>query len=215
MPESQTEIYYVLGDSVTSVANSPHLDPFKSQDIEVLYWVDPLDALIAPTMDEYKDKKFKNIDDADLELPETEEEETADADDSLTPEAEFNHFIGRCVTTLGDRVIEVRASKVLKDSPVRLVSPKDAQNREMDRISRLLREDYEIPKRILEVNRKHPLISNLSHLVAEQPDSELVKLSIEQLYDSALVQEGLHPNPSEMLPRIQQLMSLAAEGAAK
>jgi molecular chaperone HtpG len=215
MPESQEEIYYVLGDSVTSVANSPHLDPFKSQDIEVLYWVDPLDALIAPTMDEYKDKKFKNIDDADLELPETEEEETADADDSLTPEAEFNHFIGRCVTTLGDRVIEVRASKVLKDSPVRLVSPKDAQNREMDRISRLLREDYESPKRILEVNRKHPLISNLSHLVAEQPDSELVKLSIEQLYDSALVQEGLHPNPSEMLPRIQQLMSLAAEGAAK
>jgi molecular chaperone HtpG len=215
MPESQEEIYYVLGDSVTSVANSPHLDPFKSQDIEVLYWVDPLDALIAPTMDAYKDKKFKNIDDADLELPETEEEETADADDSLTPEAEFNRFIGRCVTTLGDRVIEVRASKVLKDSPVRLVSPKDAQNREMDRISRLLREDYEIPKRILEVNRKHPLISNLSHLVAEQPDSELVKLSIEQLYDSALVQEGLHPNPSEMLPRIQQLMSLAAASAAK
>jgi molecular chaperone HtpG len=51
MPESQEEIYYVLGDCVTSVANSPHLDPFKSQDIEVLYWVDPLDALIAPTMD--------------------------------------------------------------------------------------------------------------------------------------------------------------------
>jgi molecular chaperone HtpG len=49
--------------------------------------------------------------------------------------------------------------------------------------------------------------------VTNKPDSELITLSIEQLYDSALVQEGLHPNPTEMLPRIQQLMALAAANA--
>jgi molecular chaperone HtpG len=32
---------------------------------------------------------------------------------------------------------------------------------------------------------------------------------VEQLFDSALLSEGLHPNPSEMLPRIQKLMELA------
>ena len=213
MPESQEVIYYVLGDNVKSVARSPHLDPFKARDIEVLYWVDPLDALIAPSLDEYQDKKFKNIDDAGLELPEVEAEEAEAAAEPLTPEANFNRFIGRCVTTLGDRVSEVRPSKVLKDSPVRLVSPEDAQNREMDRISRLLRENYEVPKRILEVNRNHPLIANLAQVATDKPDSELVKLAIEQLYESALVQEGLHPNPAEMLPRIQQLMALAAAGA--
>jgi molecular chaperone HtpG len=37
----------------------------------------------------------------------------------------------------------------------------------------------------------------------------LVDLSIEQMYDSALVQEGLHPNPADMLPRIQRLMAMA------
>jgi molecular chaperone HtpG len=213
IPESQEAIYYVLGDNVKSVARSPHLDPFRARDIEVLYWVDPLDALIAPSLDEYQDKKFKNIDDAGLELPEVEAEEAGAAAEPLTPEANFNRFIGRCVTTLGDRVTEVRPSKVLKDSPVRLVSPEDAQNREMDRISRLLRENYEVPKRILEVNRNHPLIANLAQVVTDKPDSELVKLAIEQLYESALVQEGLHPNPAEMLPRIQQLMALAAATA--
>jgi len=213
IPESQEAIYYVLGDNVKSVARSPHLDPFRARDIEVLYWVDPLDALIAPSLDEYQDKKFKNIDDAGLELPEVEAEEAEAAAEPLTPEANFNRFIGRCVTTLGDRVTEVRPSKVLKDSPVRLVSPEDAQNREMDRISRLLRENYEVPKRILEVNRNHPLIANLAQVVTDKPDSELVKLAIEQLYESALVQEGLHPNPAEMLPRIQQLMALAAATA--
>ena len=212
-PNSQTEIYYVTGDSVSSVANSPHLDPFKTRDLEVLYWVDPLDALIAPGLIEYKETPFKNIDDADIELPDSEDVAEEDESGTALPEKEFNQFIGRCVTTLGEKVLEVRASKVLKDSPVRLVSPADAQNKEMDRIQRLLNQDYEIPKRILEVNRNHPLVAHLAHLVANQSDSDLINLSIEQLYDSALIQEGLHPNPADILPRIQQLLTLAAAQA--
>ena len=216
MPETQEEIYFVLGDSDATVANSPHLDPFKSRDIEVLYWTDPLDALIAPAMGEYKEKKFRNIDDAGLELPDVEgDEEEKDASESLLPEKDFNQFVSRAVTTLGERVIEVRESKVLKDSPVRLVSPEDAQGREMERIQRLFGQEYEVPKRILEVNRKHALIANLAQLIEEQPDSDMINIGIEQLYASALVQEGLHPNPVEMLPRIQELLMMAAEASLK
>ncbi|MCB0010159.1 MAG: hypothetical protein KDE04_27025, partial [Anaerolineales bacterium] len=131
-PDTQTEIYYVTGDSVSSVANSPHLDPFKERDLEVLYWVDPLDVLIAPGLMEYKETPFKNIDDADIELPESEDEAEEETSEATLPEKEFNQFVGRCVTTLGDKVIEVRASKVLKNSPVRLVAPADAQNNGMD-----------------------------------------------------------------------------------
>ncbi len=211
MPESQTEIYYVLGDSVSSVANSPHLDPFKARDLEVLFWVDPLDAFVAPMLNEYKEKTFRNIDDAEIELPDLAETETEETAEPPIPEPDFNLFVGRCVTTLGERVTEVRPSKVLKDSPIRLVSPKDAANREMDRIYRHLDRNYEVPKRILEVNRHHPLIANLASLASRQPDNPLINLSIEQLYENALVQEGLHPNPGDMLPRIQQLISLAAE----
>ncbi|MEZ4646300.1 MAG: hypothetical protein R3E31_26850 [Chloroflexota bacterium] len=177
----------------------------------MLYWVDPLDSLIAPAMLEYKEKPFKNIDDAGLELPELEEEEKEEDEETAVPEKDFNLFVGRCVTTLGERVVEVRASKVLKDSPVRLVSPKDAQNREMHRIYRYLDQNYEVPKKILEVNRHHPLIASLARLINEEPDSPVINMSIEQLYDSALVQEGLHPNPVQMLPRIQELMMLAAQ----
>ena len=210
MPESQEDIYYVLGDDKRTVANSPHLDPFKARNLEVLYWVDPLDVLVAPMMADYKDKKFRNIDDAGLELPELEQDEAEKEAETAVPDADFNRLVGRFVTTLGDKVVEVRQSKVLKNSPVRLVSPEDAQNREMQRLYRFLDQEYEVPKKILEVNRHHPLIVNLARQVTEHPDSELVKLSIEQLYDSALVQEGLHPNPTAMLPRIEQLMMLAS-----
>ncbi|MCB8991452.1 MAG: molecular chaperone HtpG [Ardenticatenaceae bacterium] len=215
MPESQEAIYYVLGDDAQSVANSPHLDPFKARDLEVLYWVDPLDSLIAPVMAAYDEKPFKNVDDAGLELPELVDEEQDEEGDTAVSDKAFNLFIGRCVTTLGDRVVEVRASKVLKDSPVRLVSPPDAENREMQRLYRYLNQNYEVPKKILEVNRHHPLIVNLAQLADEQPDSAIIAMSIEQLYDSALVQEGLHPNPVQMLPRIQELMMLAAKTEAK
>ena len=210
MPETQEEIYFVLGDNKTTVANSPHLDPFKARELEVLYWVDPLDVLIAPGMMDYNDKKFRNIDDAGLELPDVEEEETAEDAEPAIKDAEFNLLVGRFVTTLGDKVVEVRESKVLKNSPVRLVYPEDAQNREMQRLYRMMGQDYEVPKLIFEMNRSHPLIVNLSELAEENEGSELVTLSIEQLYDSALVQEGLHPNPTAMLPRIEQLMLLAA-----
>lgn len=211
MPEEQTDIYYVLGDDRKSVANSPHLDPFKARDLEVLYWVDPLDPFIAPMLTEYDDKPIKNIDDASLELPDVAEQDEPETEGEETAETDFNRFIGRCVTTLGDRVTEVRASKVLRNSPVRLVSPEDAQNQAMQRIYRLMEQEYEIPKKIMEVNRRHPLIASLAHLVSEQPENELINLAIEQLYDSALVQEGLHPDPAGMLPRIQQLMEIAAK----
>lgn len=211
MDQDQEAIYYVFGDSITAVSHSPHLDPFRARDIEVLYWIDPLDPFLAPLLKDYKDKPIKNIDDAGLELPDYED--AADEPDKLA-EPDLNRFIGRCVKTLGDRVVEVRASRMLRTSPIRLVSPEDVANREMQRIYRFLDEDYEVPKRIMEVNRNHPLVVSLAHLVSEKPDDELIDLAIEQLYEGALVQEGLHPDPAKMVPRIEQLLNLAAAAHA-
>ncbi len=210
MPEDQNEIYYVLGEDKETVAYSPHLDQFTSRHIEVLYWVDPLDPFIAPVLTEYEGKKLKNIDDPGIELseklPESEDEEAT----NLLDEADFNRFVGRCVTSLGDRVVEVRESKVLKESAVRLVSPDGSPGGDMQRLYKVLDQDYEIPKKILEVNRRHSLIVDLARLIGQDPGDELINLSIEQLYDSALLLEGLHPNPASMIPRVQQLLEIAA-----
>jgi molecular chaperone HtpG len=208
MQAGQKEIYYVLGDDVKSVVNSPHLDLFRARKLEVLYWIDPLDTLIAPRLGEYREKPFVNVDSAELELPESKEEDKGE--EQSVPEPDLNRLIDRSVRVLGDRITEVRVSKVLKDSPVRLVSPKDEKDHELQRISRFLDKEYHVPRRVMEINRYHPLIADLARLAAADSKSELLDLSIEQLYDSALVQEGLHPNPAEMLPRIQRLLALAA-----
>jgi len=207
MGEAQESIYYILGQDLTSVANSPHLDYFEAHDIEVLYLVDPIDSFMVMSLREFEDKPLRNVDDADLDLPageappETKEDIQGD---------ELARLIQRFEHVLGDRVVEVRESALLTDSPCRLVSPGDAPDRDMQRVQRLLNQSFEVPKKIIELNRRHPLIRNLAHLVEDRPHEALIDMSIEQLYDSALLMEGLHPNPATMVPRVQQLMEQAA-----
>jgi molecular chaperone HtpG len=208
MAEGQDALFYVLGDDVSSAARSPHLDAFRARDVEVLYWVDPLDPFIAPLLTEFRDHPLRNAEDAGLELPEDAADEPAGAH---IPEADFNRLVGRFVKILGDRVQEVRPSQVLRESPVRLVTPEGTPNREAQRLYRYLDPQYAVPRKILELNRRHPLIGDLAHLATIQPEAPLLDLAVEQLYESALVQEGLHPNPAEMLPRIEQLLEIAAQ----
>jgi molecular chaperone HtpG len=210
MPDGQDGIYFVIGDSLAGAARSPHLDPFKAKGIEVLYFHEPLDIFVAPMLDQYREKRFINAASADVDMPEKDTSADETASEGVTPEADFNRFVGLCVTALGERVTEVRSSRVLKDSPVRLVAP-EGQVAGLQRIYRMMGREYTVPAQILEVNRNHPLVAGLARLATTSPSAPLLPLAIEQLYASALVQEGLHPNPSDMLPRIQELMLIAAQ----
>jgi molecular chaperone HtpG len=212
LAEDQDAIYYVLGEDLRSVARSPHLDYFRAHDIEVLYLVDAIDTFMTPMLGEYDGKTFKNVDDAELDLPQETEEEKVGSD--RVPDANFNRLIGRFVKVLDDRVIEVRESKVLKDSPCRLVSPSDDGLRDMSRVYRMLGQEYQVPKRILEVNRGHPIVANLATLVTSNPTADVIDPTIEQLFENQLLMEGLHPNPTEMIPRIEELMQAATISVA-
>jgi len=209
MPEDQSEIYFILGGDRASVAHSPHLDYFKSHDLEVLYFLDPLDGFMMQSLKEYADKEhpegksFQNVDDPDLELPEESEPE---ADEGVA-QADLNQLIVRLERVLGDRVTEVRESKLLTDSPCRLVSPESGPERDLQRVRRLLDQNFETPTMILEVNRRHPLIRNLAHLIAVRPDDAVIDPTIEQFFENLLLLEGLHPNPAQMVPRIQTLLT--------
>lgn len=207
MIEGQDEIYYLIGSDLASARRSPHLDALTSRGLEVLLFVDLMDSFMLNGLRDYDGKKLKNIDDADLTLP---GEEEALPEDALTDET-LTALIDKAQEVLGDRVTSVRGSKTLRESPVRLAAPEDTPGREMQRINRALGRDTSTPKLLLELSRTNPLIASLAQSASDQPDNPLLPLLIEQLYDSALLLEGLHPNPAEMVPRIQQLMEAAAK----
>ena len=110
---------------------------------------------------------------------------------------------------MGERVSDVRESKTLVGSPARLVSEDDSTNRYMFRINRLMDKDYELPVKALELNPRHPLMHNLSGLVGRGDDVALVDAVVEQVFETALLQDGIHPDPSSMAARLTLLMQAA------
>ncbi|MGC9358290.1 MAG: molecular chaperone HtpG, partial [Anaerolineae bacterium] len=206
MQEEQPAIYYILGEDLESVKRSPHLDYFRQHDVEVLYLVDPLDGLTMQSLREFEGKPFQSVESADLEVPEEKESEEREM---TLPQDEFDALVGRFKAILGDRIKEIRESKVLRDSPCRLVSPGGGAERDLQRVRRLLGEKYEIPPRILEINRGHPLIGQLARMVKKGASPGVVEAAIEQLFANQLLLEGTLPNPAEMVPRIQTLLEAA------
>ncbi len=210
MIDGQEEIYYVTASDLEAARRSPHLDPLLARNIEVVLFTDVMDSFMLTGLREYEGMKFRNIDDANLELP-----GTADASDSSISDEDFERLRERFATTLGDRVQEVRASKVLRNSPSRLVSAEDAPGREMQRVQQLLGRETTVTPRILELNRAHPLIAHLAQRVVNNVDDPIVVACAEQLYDNALLLEGVHPNPAAMVPRIYELLEAVAKQAEK
>ncbi|MBN2116653.1 MAG: molecular chaperone HtpG [Anaerolineales bacterium] len=206
MQPKQKEIYFIVGDDPKSILRSPHLDYFESQGTEVLLLTEPMDSFMLMGLRKYKDLELKNVAQAEIsdKPKETEgQEQIADAD--------FSKLIERFKQVLGERVTDVRASNRLSQSVARLADPDGALNPELQRVYKYLGKEYEVPKKVLELNPSHVILKKLLDV---DPASDLQTLIIEQIYESALLVEGLHPDPSSMTPRVQKIIE-AALGSGK
>lgn len=205
MKPDQKQIYYILGDDEHSVLYSPHLDLVRKRQYPVLLLTDPVDAFMLVRLTQYKDFLLQNVASADLELPEDAAEQPAD-DQPKVEEKDYAALLERFKNQLGERVSDVRMTERLSDSPARLVDPAGAPNQELQRVYRMLERDFTPPKKVLELNPRHALLVRLQSIPA---DGELGKLIIDQIYEDALLIEGLHPDPAGMIARIQKIMEAA------
>lgn len=211
MVENQDDIYYIIGDDFHSARRSPHLDAFRKRGIEVLYFTDPIDSFLVMGLDNFNGHSLRNVDEADIDLsdigtpPEQDEAETHEA----LEESDFGAVQSRFKTVLGGRVQDVRESKTLVGSPARLVSDDSSNRRNMFRINRLLDKAYDLPVKTLELNPRHPLVHNLSRMIGSTPDNRMIDVAIEQLFETALLQDGIHPDPAAMADRLLVLLEAA------
>ncbi|MBZ0296820.1 MAG: molecular chaperone HtpG, partial [Anaerolineae bacterium] len=210
MASNQEDIYYIIGDDFHSARRSPHLGAFRQRGIEVLYFTQPIDSFMIMGLDEYKGHKLRSVDEADIDLS-----EIGELKESETPQQEplqqdaFTTLRERFESILGERVHSIRESKSMTDSPARLVSDDKTPQRNMFRINRLLERDFELPVKTLELNPRHPLIHNLSNMVSSNAANPFIDVVIEQVFETALLQDGIHPDPAGMAPRLQMLMQAA------
>jgi molecular chaperone HtpG len=205
MKPEQKEIYYILGNDERSVIYSPHLDIIRKHGFEVLLLAEPIDPFMVVRLAKYKDHTLVNVSSPDIKLPAIDKESESETKPALDPK-EWILLIDRFKSQLGDKVTDVRMTDRLSESPARLVDPEGVPNQEMQRVYRLLQEDFKVPKKVLELNPQHPILMQLNSL---SPDVELSHIIIDQIFEDALLIEGLHPDPAGMIERIQKIIEAA------
>ena len=159
-------------------------------------------------MRDFDGKNFESIDQAspDESKPEDKKEEKKEEDKD-----EFDKLLDRFKTVLGDKVEGVQFTDRLKESPIRLVNPKAGLGSEMQRVYKVMDENFEIPKKIVELNKEHEIIKGLSRMYAADNNSEMVETVINQLFENSLLQEGFLKSPGSMVGRINQIIEAAVK----
>lgn len=201
MGKDQKEIYYISGEHKEAIERNPNLEYFKKNTIEVLLLSDPFDVFIIPSLNEYDKKKLVSIDKADIDLKSDEKEEKKALGKDLA-----KSLIEKFKQALGDKIEDVIESKRLVDSAATLVVGKEGMDKQMEKMMKMMNQEFTGAKKILEINLSHPLIKNLGkRLIADASDPILVN-SILQVYDGALLLEGSLTQETDFVKRMTELM---------
>jgi molecular chaperone HtpG len=215
MKDGQKEIYYIVGANRDALAIDPHLEIFRNKGLEVLYLFDPVDELVIQSLRKYKDFELKPVDSADMkklnDYKDLEEKKNEVEPMSKDDAKQFSSLLSRMKKILGDRVEDVIESKRLVDSPSCLVSKDDSMSAQMKKIMKMTNQSIGIDKKVFEVNQDHKLVRNLVKVFKKNPEDEFIIAVTEQLFDSALLQEGSLEDPHKLIQRLTQTLEKSSE----
>jgi len=182
---NQTEIYYLVGESMDRLKSNPKLEAARARGIEVLLLTDPIDAFWTTLPQEFDGKPLKSLSQGDVDfglvpLADKTDDKTDEKVDSTGDEAILNAV----KEALGDKVADVRPSQRLTESASCLVAGEQGRDRELERL--LARQNRGgNAKPILELNMKHALVRLLGAARTagqEQDVGDLASLLLDQAH---------------------------------
>src|SRR5262245_44190176 len=130
---NQTEIYFLVGDSIERLKSNPRLEAAAARGIEVLLLTDAVDAFWTSARLEFEGKPLKSLSQGDLNLdliPLVDDK----AKDEAEPIADEAETIALIKASLGERVTDVKASTRLTTSASCLVAGSHGPDRELERL---------------------------------------------------------------------------------
>lgn len=183
MLEKQEFIYYASAKSKEQVNAMPQMDLIKKQGYDVLVLNDDVDEFLINILMEYEGKKFKSINQGDLDLlDDTEKERIKELNETKKP------LLDAIKEALKEDVKDVVISKRLTDSAVCLVSS-EGVSFEMEKVLSNMPTSNDVKaEKILEINPNHEIFKTLEKVYLENQSDITNYASL--LYNQALLMEG-------------------------
>ncbi|MGL4393024.1 MAG: molecular chaperone HtpG, partial [Fusobacteriaceae bacterium] len=199
MPSEQKDIYYVAGDDIEILKSHPKMKSIKDKGFDILFLLDKIDEFSIKTLMEYEKKKFKSINDSDLEIDESAKEK----EKKKELQEENKSLIEKIQGVLGDKIKEVKLSSSLGDSAVS-ISSKGSVSLEMEKtLSQMPGNENVKAEKVLELNVDHPVFKKLQRSV----DDEEIKALSEILFEEGMLIEGFQiKNPVEFVAKVNKFI---------
>jgi molecular chaperone HtpG len=204
MPEDQKEIYFLTGENAKLSNAFPNSNISASTISKFYCWSTRLMSLSSRRFLNTK-KEIQSIEKADLKL----EQKDKPAKGEVLEENLLKSLIAVFKETLGDKVEDVTTSDRLVESPATLVIGKEGLDPQMERFMKMMNQEVKPQKKILEINPGHPLIKNLSRLNLGDSKNPLLRNSILQIYEAALLIDGNLENPTSFVSRLVDILTTA------
>lgn len=212
MKEKQKHIYYITGESIEAIKKSPLLEELEARDLEVLYFVDPIDEYTLQHLTEYDGKPLSSVTREGLEFGDEEEKKAQFEEDKKNFEP-LTKFIKK---VFPEDLMNAQLSQRLNKSPCIIVAPKYGFTANMERIikAQALGGDNPYasmmkgPNKIMEINPLHPVIIDLNERLKANDEDPDAKGAVELLYQTASLRSGYPVKDQEdFADRIFGLMS--------
>jgi len=212
MKEDQEYIYYISGESLDSVQNSPFLEQCTKRGLEVLFLTDPIDEYAVQNLTEFDGKRLMSVTKEGLKFGGDDDE--LDAKREKLYKEKFDALTTFLSDTYGDKIEKVAISNRVESTPCILVTSQYGYSANMERImksqafSDAKRSSYLFSKKTMEINPRHPIIVELNKRVSggDEASQEVKDLAL-VLLDTAMINSGFSmENAGDFSQRMYRVM---------
>lgn len=200
MKDWQKEIYFSAGADAVSVKKSQFLETFEAKDVEVLYFLDPIDEYMVSSIREFDSKKFKNIAAENINLKDEDDKDLATRREKFYKK-KFKPLTKYLKKLYGSSIMRIAISNRLLSTPAIASNSEYGHSANMERIMRAQayshgQSDFSMKAlKVFEINPRHPFILKLLEGAPEEDaEDALVAPEVEEaawiLHEMALLNGG-------------------------